>query len=142
MINSKIFRAISVTAAVALFVLDRILKYYSSRNLTGRTINLIGDLFSLNYTRNYRIALSLPLENSLLLIAVGIIVVAVLCVLLARSGSIPTRSSALIFIIAGALSNLFDRYYYGYVIDYFDLAYFSVFNLADLMIVAGALLLA
>ena len=45
----------------------------------------------------------------------------------------------LLAIIFGAISNLFDRIKYGYVIDYLDLKYFTVFNLADVMIVGGVI---
>jgi signal peptidase II len=41
-------------------------------------------------------------------------------------------------IILGALSNLLDRLKFGYVVDYLDLRYFTVFNLADCLIVGGA----
>jgi len=43
-------------------------------------------------------------------------------------------------IIAGALSNLIDRLFFGAVLDYFKL-YSSIFNLADLAILAGVLLI-
>jgi len=42
-------------------------------------------------------------------------------------------------IIAGALSNFIDRLFFGAVLDYFKI-YTSVFNLADLAILAGVLL--
>ena len=42
-------------------------------------------------------------------------------------------------IIFGAVSNLYDRLKYGFVIDYFDLKYFTIFNIADAMIFFGAL---
>jgi len=40
-------------------------------------------------------------------------------------------------IIAGGLSNLFDRLTYGYVIDMIRFFNISVFNLSDLMIMSG-----
>jgi len=43
-------------------------------------------------------------------------------------------------IIAGAISNLIDRLNGGEVIDYINLFFWPVFNLADAMIVIGALL--
>lgn len=48
---------------------------------------------------------------------------------------------ALSFILAGALGNLIDRLFYGYVIDFLDLRIWPVFNLADSAITVGAILL-
>lgn len=52
---------------------------------------------------------------------------------------------AVVLILAGALSNLFDRFYFGQVVDYFNLRFligldWPFFNLADLFIIAGTLL--
>lgn len=38
------------------------------------------------------------------------------------------------FLLGGILSNLVDRVTYGYVIDYIDLCFWPVFNIADSMI--------
>ncbi len=46
-----------------------------------------------------------------------------------------------IFIIAGALSNLADRFVYGCVVDYIRLVPWNVFNLADASIVIGAIMI-
>lgn len=47
------------------------------------------------------------------------------------------------FIIGGALGNLFDRFYYGYVVDFIDIYikkwHFPTFNIADLFITIGLL---
>ena len=44
-------------------------------------------------------------------------------------------------IAAGAASNFFDRVRYGAVIDYIDVRWFTVLNIADIMISVGAALL-
>ena len=44
-------------------------------------------------------------------------------------------------IIGGALGNLLDRLRLGYVVDFLDLRFWPVFNLADSAIVAGVCLL-
>ncbi len=46
-------------------------------------------------------------------------------------------------IITGGLSNLFDRIFFGYVIDWIRVFFlpFSIFNIADLMIFSGLLCL-
>jgi signal peptidase II len=48
---------------------------------------------------------------------------------------------AVAWIIAGAASNLADRLRWGYVVDYLDVPWFTVFNLADAMITFGVALL-
>jgi signal peptidase II len=40
-------------------------------------------------------------------------------------------------ILGGAFSNLFDRIWYGYVIDYLDIHIWPVFNLSDTAITVG-----
>ena len=50
---------------------------------------------------------------------------------------------SLTFVIAGALGNIIDRVYLGYVVDFIDVFYGSfhwpVFNLADSFITLGAI---
>jgi lipoprotein signal peptidase len=45
-----------------------------------------------------------------------------------------------LLILAGATSNLLDRFLYGYIIDYLQLGHLFLFNLADLALASGALL--
>jgi signal peptidase II len=45
-----------------------------------------------------------------------------------------------IFILGGALSNLIDRYRYGCVIDFIDIKIWPIFNLADIFITIGAII--
>ncbi len=50
-------------------------------------------------------------------------------------------SISLSFILAGALGNLIDRLFLGYVIDFLDFRIWPVFNVADSAITVGAILL-
>lgn len=49
---------------------------------------------------------------------------------------------SLVMILSGAIGNLIDRIYFGYVIDFIDLRVWPVFNIADSFITAGIILLA
>jgi lipoprotein signal peptidase len=51
------------------------------------------------------------------------------------------KSIFIILILAGAFSNIIDRINYGCVIDFIDLKLWPVFNLADVFIISGAILL-
>lgn len=48
---------------------------------------------------------------------------------------------SLSFILAGALGNLIDRVFLGYVVDFLDFRIWPVFNIADSAITMGAILL-
>jgi len=48
---------------------------------------------------------------------------------------------ALIFVFSGAISNLTDRVARGCVVDFIDLKFWPVFNLADVYITMGVVLL-
>jgi len=45
------------------------------------------------------------------------------------------------FIISGTVANLWDRIFRGGVIDFIDLKIWPIFNLADIFITVGAILL-
>ena len=46
---------------------------------------------------------------------------------------------AIIFIAAGAISNIIDRFIHGCIIDFIDLKIWPVFNLADIFITFGVI---
>jgi len=48
---------------------------------------------------------------------------------------------SLLVILGGAISNIFDRIVLGYVRDFIDLKVWPVFNLADVFIVLGSIIL-
>ncbi|MGL5750765.1 MAG: signal peptidase II, partial [Paraclostridium sp.] len=52
-------------------------------------------------------------------------------------------SSAILLIISGAIGNLIDRVRLGFVVDYFDFRFIwdYVFNIADIFVVVGTILL-
>ena len=56
---------------------------------------------------------------------------------------IPVRVS-LVLVLAGAIGNIIDRVFRGYVVDFFEFTFFEwpVFNVADIYVVVGVILLA
>jgi signal peptidase II len=129
--------AFFILLAVFLLALDRFLKNLAIKGYYGK-LNILENIFSFNFTPNYNIAFSIPVANLLLLIAIPIIIVILIIVFINQIKNNQKLISWLwLIVILGAASNYFDRIKYGYVIDYFDLKYFTVFNLADPMIVLG-----
>ncbi|MBZ9572277.1 signal peptidase II [Patescibacteria group bacterium] len=86
----------------------------------------------------------IPLNSSLLYFLIGAVTL-LLLFLFFRSWQ--KKDFLLItgfsLIILGGLSNLFDRIYFGYVIDWIKVFFLpiSIFNIADLMIIGGIICL-
>ncbi len=94
---------------------------------------------------NKALAFSLPL-NQIIIILLSFIIILLLLVYLIKFEStlVFSQNCFISLIIVGAISNLFDRIYYGGVIDFitFRLINFqySIFNLADIFIITGGIL--
>lgn len=52
-----------------------------------------------------------------------------------------SKSKSIYLVIAGGLSNLLDRLFWGGVVDFISISPFPSFNLADMMITIGVLLI-
>lgn len=141
----SLFQNIAIALGIAIFFMtDRWLKALALTQAAAPGRSLIGHLLAFKFIPNYYMAFSLPVGGWLLNALIIIIISALLSYIfyLSRQGA-PKKLEIglLILILAGALSNIYDRLTYGYVIDYWFMKYFTVFNLADAMISAGALLL-
>jgi len=122
------------------FVFDRIIKNSISSKAISWPRHLIGDFFTFNFTPNYYISFSLPIGGVLLnwiILSIILILLFITIYLILAKKYKNNEYLPLTFIIFGAISNVLDRFNYGYVIDYLDLKYFTVFNLADTMITIG-----
>jgi signal peptidase II len=133
-INKKL--ALAIMAAIFFIVIDRFLKILALYLGAGPGQEIIGSLLKFNFAKNYYIAFSLPLAGSILIIIIGAIIIYLLyfwLVLIKKERF--TEASLLTFLIIGAISNIYDRLRYGFVIDYLDLKWFTVFNISDALIV-------
>jgi len=114
-----------------IFFLDRFLKSFFHHAKRGFL-----------FFKNFYLAFDLPLPKNILIILIIIIIFISFFFLIK---SYQKKNIFLIFsltlIILGAFSNLLDRLVYGYVIDYINIPFFTVFNLADTMIVGGIILI-
>lgn len=130
--------------ALAMFFLaDRFLKNLALHIKSEEIINLIPNHLYFNFQANENIAFSFPLGNQLALL-ISLILVIFLSTFVFRLYK--KRNNQLVatlfsFMILGAISNIFDRLQYSFVIDYFHVPWFAVFNLADAMISVSAFII-
>ncbi len=139
--DSKQNKKIIIFVIISLFFLiDRILKYLVMENLSiGETVQIAGAL-NITYLKNTGMAFSLMYGSNSLLIFLNFIVLGLIAAMMiySRKKGNKNLNYAYGLILAGAVSNLWDRIFYGGVIDYFDLRVWPVFNVADTLITAGA----
>lgn len=140
MLKNKKMTAVSL-AVIFFAAMDRFFKILAFNNQASQ-VNLAGDVLKFSYKSNYYIAFSLPLAGVWLNAVIILIILSLIFYLLkAIINSNQVTALCLFAVAVGAVSNLFDRLAYGYVIDYLDLKHFTVFNLADIMIMTGIICL-
>lgn len=133
--------------ALGVVVADQLTKWWATSELgDGHSIDLVWTL-RLRLTRNFGSAFSLGQGRGALISVLALVVVAVLL----RSGRHATRPAAAValgLVLGGAVGNLADRAFRagdgflgGGVVDFIDLQWWPVFNVADMGVVCGAMLL-
>jgi signal peptidase II len=133
--------ALGILAAVV--ALDQATKTWALHHLRDDTVHVLGTL-RLNLTFNPGVAFGLGGGSTSTIVLVGVVVL-VLLAALGRAGVRTTvQAVAVGLVLGGAVGNMTDRlvrHHGGAVIDFIDLQWWPVFNVADAAITTGAILL-
>jgi len=132
--------------SLIVIIIDRILKVLVTNNFALNVRNKIIDgFFYITNCHNEGAAFSLFSGNVLFLIFITLIVLFLIYRTINKENVNKIGILAYGLLLGGILGNLYDRIFYGYVIDYLDFVIFkfnfAIFNLADAAIVIGAILL-
>jgi len=132
-----------IPIASLVFILDRLTKILALKALLGgREIRVLPEAFHLTLVLNKGAAFGLFSRMTPILILFATISIFCIIVYLGRKRATDTlQATGLAMILGGALGNLTDRLFYGYVIDFIDLRIWPVFNVADSFITIGAAVL-
>ena len=100
-----------------------------------------------NIVKNTGIAFGIGQERTISIIITNLIILLIILRFLIKQINIMNMWSkiSIALILAGGISNLVDRIFRGYVLDYIDINQiikFPIFNLADIYIVLGWILFA
>ena len=135
-----------------LAALDQIIKFIVTNQVAmNDSIPVISGFFSITYVKNTGGAFSFLAEKTWgIFVLAGISVVVSVLLLIAlyrlRVKNVPWIRFALALLVAGTIGNMIDRIRTRYVVDYLMFQFgsytFPVFNLADICIVCGSILLA
>ncbi len=143
MMRLTISRCALLAGALGIAAADQAAKLLIVRLMSpGQSITLLGPVLSLTYTRNTGGAFSLVPGSGGWLVVVSVLVVAALVL---WSFLAPIRGRRIMAGVAltlgGALGNLLDRLLRGWVVDFIDFHFWPVFNVADIAITAGVILI-
>lgn len=126
-------------------LLDQASKYWAVAHLMGQESRvLIPTLLDLTYVENTGAAFGIFEGRTTMLAAATVVILAVLMLYtLRKERKAPVFMLAVALISAGAVGNLIDRVWRGYVVDFLEFSFirFPVFNLADCFVVVGVFLL-
>lgn len=131
----------------AILALDLCLKDYLKEFLLGKSgmsYTLINGFMDLQYSENTGAGFGMFQGNTTALIVVTAIVIAIICFyLLFMQKDAEWLRIPLVFIVGGGIGNLVDRIALGYVRDFFKFTFvdFAIFNIADVFVTVGAILL-
>lgn len=133
-----------------LIVLDQIVKFVCLQKLKPiNSVTIIPNFFNLTYVENRGAAFGMLEGGRWIFILIALIAV-VFCSLYYKK--VPKNKfeflckTGLILIISGALGNVIDRFFRGFVVDMFHFIFFgkdfAVFNVADVLVCLGTFLIA
>ena len=121
-------------------IIDRLTKYFFKNS----HFSFVGDLLTLKASQNQGLFFW-QIDQSLLIVFSLIVLGGLIFVLIKNKdrGNFLLTDGLLLIILGGA-SNLFDRIFLGYVIDFIRIFFlpFFTFNLADILITVGCFLIA
>ena len=136
-VSRRHYLLVIVVTAVLVIGVDHLTKWIVVRNLPLHGVVWPGALVSIDHVENSGAAFGLfPQFQWLYLIVAAVVVVYILFVG-HRYGNTPYRQVLLGMILGGAVSNGIDRAVQGRVVDFIDLHWWPVFNVADMCIVIG-----
>lgn len=136
-----------VVLAALLLAADIITKIIAETKLSViGTVPIINEIFHLTYVENRGMAFGLFSGGRIGFIIVTVAVMAVLAVLIfktAKNHRTVWLKAGSACVLSGAVGNLIERVGKGYVVDFLDFRVidFPVFNIADIAVCVGAVML-
>ncbi len=127
---------------VLVVALDQVSKAIVEANLVpGQQVAVVGPL-ELTLAHNSGVAFGLASGGGIALIALTLVALAFVCVLFARNPRRPWMWVAVGLLSGGAFGNLIDRVRVDHVTDFVHVLSWPPFNLADVSITLGVVMLA
>lgn len=137
--NKKYRIIIFVTVLV---LLEQLTKIIIVMNRDKLPITVIDNVFMLSYVENSGVAFGIKVGSVWSFIVVNVVILGIIIKFMYSQLQELNNKTIIILslVLAGGISNLIDRIFRGYVVDFLDITpmiSFPVFNFADIMIVVA-----
>lgn len=141
----------NIIAAIVIIlsiIFDQVTKFWAANVLkNGDSIKIIGNFLRFTYAENKGAAFSILQNQRMFFLIITVIMLVILAIIYFRTKNISKLSKlSIAMITGGAIGNFIDRLRLGYVIDFIDVRFgslynFPVFNIADSFVVCGTILM-
>lgn len=146
--NTCVNILITTVIAVAAVILDQLSKLWILRAFElGESREVLSGILNWTYIQNKGAALGMLSEHRWVFMILSAVLIAAILLFIVFSKDI-TRPLVVVLamILGGGIGNMIDRFAYGYVIDFIDVKFLPfwkwIFNVADIFVTVGAVLLA
>jgi len=136
---------IYLISILILVIFDQVTKLLVVNNLSsGSDINIINNFLKFSYVENTGAAFGILNNNIIFLIGVSLLLIFYI-IREIKNNENKLYVFSMSIILSGALGNLIDRIFRGYVVDFISFTIFDVemplFNIADMLITFGVIIL-
>ena len=145
-VRSQVDIFLSLITVSLIIFFDRITKIYFSNFLSlGESLPVVRHVLHFTVVHNTGIAFGFFRDQGIVFIFIPVIAVVLLIfnIYFYKNNKALSQIYIVAFslILGGAIGNLIDRIFFGYVIDFIDLRVWPVFNIADSAITVGAFII-
>lgn len=142
--KSKKINFLMIITIIAI-LLDQLIKIIIKSKIFNSSIILIPHVLNLTYVQNTGAAFGIGNNSTSMFVAVNVVIIGLITYFIFSKKEELSKLIliALHLVLAGGIGNLIDRIARGFVIDYIDISpliKYPVFNLADIFVVVGCLI--
>lgn len=126
-----------------IIAVDQLTKILVRSNIAlGERIPVLGDWLTFTYIKNEGAAFSMFSGNQLVTLVLTSALIIFCTVYLVKEVKSGNKKFAICLacIIGGGVSNLIDRFFFGFVTDMISCGSFAIFNVADMFVTCGCIL--
>ncbi|CAL4319284.1 signal peptidase II [Buchnera aphidicola] len=135
---------VNLVLLYTIFILDYLTKVCIKNHFKVYESKFICYFINFIYIKNYGIAFNYFEGNSQYFKYILFIINIIIIIYIIKKYPVFNKNIGYILVLGGSLGNLFDRLYYGYVIDFIDIHiknyHFAIFNISDLSIFIGMII--